>query len=1157
MDITWDRETTGLLDETAIDYTTSPYKLKDGFKTHCIVVEEHQTGRIVAFYDGSKYELDGREYNETIEGVSYKLSDYKPIEYTHLPRKEFKNYILRVGVENVIAHNQINFDLLVGKLEDDMDYEIEDDLWCGLPVNFEDTLVISKTQNPDRFGGHSLDALSEKTGIRKVNFRPNMKADVKFKHFAADMLYYCIRDVLANTSVYRWLKAEAGNWNWKDAISLEKSVAWIVTRQEHRGFWFDKELAEANIEELDRLMEERKQRAEPVLPPKVPTQAFLKTVTPPARQFLKSGGYAEDIKKFVSKHGGKLFDETEPALRVELFGKIYDLPLARDPLITSVPATLDDSTHIKNWLVGLGWIPSEYKEKDLSVRQVKGLGKIKRTREEFEKAVEDYVEQTLSSNFCEDRCEFLEVKPNQLKAKLLKTKEGSSCKVLTNPNFTKGQEKEICPNLEEMAEKFPFARDVVEYLTYKHRRNSILGGGLEWDEEEEAEKGYLAYVRKDGRIPTPADTCGAATSRFKHKVVANIPRVTSLYGGNMRALFGVDTSEYFQIGYDFDSLEAKEEAHYCWRYDPSKEYCNSLTMEKPNDVHTLLARKISQIIQKEFARTPAKSVKYGCLPLRTKVLTPKGWKVFNELQEGDGIISFNTEKGVCEQDVILKKHYFEDKEVIRMSNKYDSFDSTGDHRWYGWKRTRSLDSVNGKNYGFFTTDEVVQENNILLSAPYSGGYSSITPEQASLVGWVLSDGYYKWSELGEGTSCSHGKRKGIRFSIAQATHKYWEELESCLKANNCVYVKNERAVENGNTIFVYEVASVWAREFLDLVVGTRLDKHDVNWVEWVCSLSYEALSAFYEAFYLADGEMKNRHRVESISQNKGNIFDAIVAAKQLLGRGRVTINSKGAESHKCFSIRTQKRKHITCQELKKENLGIQPTFCLTTNNSTFIIWQDDFIGITGNCTYGATAPKVMKIIGSDINTATQVFNGFWEAAFPLKGLKEALKRYWETTGGKKFILGIDGRKVPTRSAHAILNSLFQSAGVICAKRAMVIHDKLLRAEGLGVDFFKDNWREKQFCQQLIAYHDESQLEVSKALVKFKMFPTKEECQTFKDNQDNIWSDIKESPKGGFYVGYSRAGELAALAVQKAGDYYNLNVPLTAGYVIGHNWKMCH
>ena len=81
--ITWDRETTGLLDETAIDYCAVPYKLKDSFKTHCIVVEEHETGKVIAFYDGPTYVLDGREYKETVEGVTYTLKDYIPIEYEH------------------------------------------------------------------------------------------------------------------------------------------------------------------------------------------------------------------------------------------------------------------------------------------------------------------------------------------------------------------------------------------------------------------------------------------------------------------------------------------------------------------------------------------------------------------------------------------------------------------------------------------------------------------------------------------------------------------------------------------------------------------------------------------------------------------------------------------------------------------------------------------------------------------------------------------------------------------------------------------------------------------------------------------------------------------------------------------------------------------
>lgn len=415
---------------------------------------------------------------------------------------------------------------------------------------------------------------------------------------------------------------------------------------------------------------------------------------------------------------------------------------------------------------------------------------------------------------------------------------------MTNPSFTVGQEKEMCPNLMRLKDKFPHAQQIVEYLTYRHRRNSILGGGAEWDEDDEPEKGFLSSVRADGRIPTPAATCDAATSRMKHKSVANIPRVTSLYGQEMRSLFGVDRG-YFQIGYDFDSLEARIESHYTWRYeDEPHEYCNALLMDKPNDVHTMMARRITDVIKRKFERAPAKSVKYGI-------------------------------------------------------------------------------------------------------------------------------------------------------------------------------------------------------------------------------------------------------------------------------------------------------------------------------------------------TYGAQAPKVAKTIGSDLKTGELIFNAFWEAAKPLALLKERLNAYWEKTG-KRFILGIDGCKVPTRSAHAILNSLFQSGGVICAKRAMVIHDDLLEEHRLNIDFFKDDWKNKSFCQQLIAYHDEAQLEVTQDLVEFKWYkPEDLGWQKFGDEKEQeaenkrckkiveqyrldteketgkMWSNVHESPKGGYFFAYSLPGELASKAVKMAGEYYNLNVDLTAGYDIGRNWAECH
>lgn len=857
---TFDIESNNLLNDESVDYLSSPYKLKDSFKMHCIVCESHITGEIIAFHDGEKYLFDGRPYVETDGKYTYRLEEYEHQDYTHFPMSAFRDFVNGTGVfankpqykiSKVVGHNIINFDLLAIKLYFKMNYSVKYNTWDDQNVEICDTMILSKVLNPDRFGGHSLAELSSKAGGDvKIDFRKDVPIEDRFKTFAADMLYYCIYDNKSNTSVYKYLMEEWGDYDkWTEPFVLEQRIADIITRQEHRGFAFNMKQAEENIKDLDSKMEACRLEAEPVLPPKPATKGYLKDFIPPKLQFKKNGDPTSNILKFAAKHNGELVEREDGWWLIAL-GKELKLPISSEEPICepTVPATLNDTTHIKNWLVGLGWTPSEYKDKDITL---KSGTKIKKDEVQMEKAIRDYVDQTLASNFCQDRCDHLECTPETLEWKLrdrIAKAKGKGVKVLTNPSFTKGQEKEICPHLAELGEKFKYATQVVEYLTYKHRRNSILGGGAEWEDDEEDQeynKGYLAAVRADGRIPTPAATCDAATSRMKHRLVANIPRVTSLYGFEMRNMFGVEVPAYFQIGYDFDSLEAKIESHYCWRYEADPhEYCNALLLEKPHDVHSMMARRITETIGRKFERSPAKSVKYGI-------------------------------------------------------------------------------------------------------------------------------------------------------------------------------------------------------------------------------------------------------------------------------------------------------------------------------------------------TYGAQAAKVAKTIGSDMHTGQMVYDAFWEAAKPLALLKERLNDFWVKTG-KKYILGIDGRKVPTRSAHAILNSLFQSGGVICAKRAMVIYDDLIEEEGLAVDFFVDDWKNKSFVQQMIAYHDEAQLEVTRDLVEFKWFSKEslgwtqvdddkeqeridKECMAkvsaWKSEEEarsgKIWANVHESPKGGWFTGYSRAGELASIAVKRAGEFYGLNVELTAGYDLGNSWASCH
>lgn len=1038
---TFDIEANNLLNDNTVDYTASPFRLKDTFTMHCIVAEEHQTGRLIAFYDGPTYIFDGRRYEEEDSKYMYILENYTPQEYEHRQLKEFPEWVKRGDISHVVGHNIINFDLLATKLFFDLDYTIEDDSWGGKSIKIDDSMILSKTLNPDRLGGHSLDSLSAKTGIRKIEFRKHIPQNERFKTFAADMLYYCFYDCKSNTKVYQMLLQEWGDWEWNSAYSLEKAVADVITRQEHRGFWFDMDLAQKNIEFLDKAMEERRLRAEPILPAKPATKTYLKQFIPPANQFVQSGKPHANIVKFCAKHGGEVV-EREDGYYTTLFDKEYKLPIPVEPICDpEVPATLNDTTHIKNWLVGFGWTPSEYKEKDLAT---KTGTKIRRTQAELIKAIDSYVEQTLSTNFCNDRCEHLGVSPKGLRDKLLKFKEGRAIKVLTNPSFTKGQEKEICPNLIALGEKFPYAKDIVEYLTYKHRRNSILGGGADWDDdEEEFEKGYVASVRSDGRIPTPAATCDAATSRMKHRLVANIPRVTSLFGKEMRGMFGVDKTKFFQMGYDFDSLEARQEASYCWRYDNDKEYCNSLLQDKPLDVH--------------------------CYSEDTEILTLSGWKRFGELLEGESVAQWDDGRieYVVPSEIIWQKY---EGSMVAIKNQTVDQILTPNHRVLARGRRGSYMVKHAADFITLKSQ---------FTIPVCGKNATADSLIIRLTVATQADGYLSTDS------------SAIVFSFVK--QRKVERLKWLLDAIGCEYTTSSHSRGGRHEVTIRVSAGAVALQIRALLGSNK-------------SLEYVHMLPF--AATVID-EMK--HWDGTIRKNGDIVLDS--TCKKTVEVIQACAVSSG---YKCYISSYVKngtylgeteifRAYISANStetsfMAKSAVSVVSAYsgyigCVVVPSSFVVVRRNGVVAISGNtkmaekisaiisreftrspaksvkygATYGAQGPKIAKTIGCDVKTGDMIFNAFWEAAAPLKSLKDKLAAYWESTG-KKFVLGIDGRKVPTRSAHAILNSLFQSAGVICAKRAMVIHDRLLKEHGLSVDFFKDDWKHKKFCQQLIAYH---------------------------------------------------------------------------------------
>ena len=157
-------------------------------------------------------------------------------------------------------------------------------------------------------------------------------------------------------------------------------------------------------------------------------------------------------------------------------------------------------------------------------------------------------------------------------------------------------------------------------------------------------------------------------------------------------------------------------------------------------------------------------------------------------------------------------------------------------------------------------------------------------------------------------------------------------------------------------------------------------------------------------------------------------------------------------------------------------------------------------------TYGAGPAKLGREFHWDMDTARYKYDQFWKANEGLAKLKEALIEEWE--GNKKrYITGIDERKIFVNSPHLLLNYLFQSGGAILMKYASLIAQGLIKKEGLD-------------ARALIRYHDEEQ-----------------------------WS---ADPSDALEV-----GRLGVRSIELAGQHLGLKVPITGEWKVGTNWAETH
>ena len=153
--------------------------------------------------------------------------------------------------------------------------------------------------------------------------------------------------------------------------------------------------------------------------------------------------------------------------------------------------------------------------------------------------------------------------------------------------------------------------------------------------------------------------------------------------------------------------------------------------------------------------------------------------------------------------------------------------------------------------------------------------------------------------------------------------------------------------------------------------------------------------------------------------------------------------------------------------------------------------------------YGAGSAKIGSIIGGTQRDGERAKEKFLRATPSLRSLREKVERVAE----RRYVKGLDGRKIIIRHPHAALNTLLQGAGAIVMKKALTLLDEYVKIKQI-----------KAF--PVVNVHDEFQYEVEESRV-------------------------------------NEFGKLAVQSIIDAGKLLKVRCPLNGEYKSGNNWSETH
>ena len=324
-----------------------------------------------------------------------------------------------------------------------------------------------------------------------------------------------------------------------------------------------------------------------------------------------------------------------------------------------------------------------------------------------------------------------------------------------------------------------------------------------------------------------------------------------------------------------------------------------------------------------------------CVPLRAEILTRDGFKRFDDIRVSDYVLAYDCETDETKWTPLEDINVYRNKPVCEIRNAGFVSVCTPDHSW-PVETIRSMNTQE-KWVTLKKLSDIKANGNIVIAAPCSEGYSDLTPEEAYLLGWMITDGTIRWN----GNS--------PRIHIDQSKQEHVTKIRTAFAGLHKETVSEgyERTFPTGRTYRCkpshrFSISASDSRRLLERF-GIR-DKKDRRLLSIATALSPTARREMLRAMIEADGSVNQRGRTY-FSKKNAVVFEVfqILATLEGKGLGKIHID-KNDQPRQVM----RKGRRVSCYSLKRKIIGLEDVWCPTTRYGTWVMRLDGNVMVTGN-----------------------------------------------------------------------------------------------------------------------------------------------------------------------------------------------------------------